>query len=204
MNTSPCPISTVLFDADGVLQFIGTPWPEALAARGGEEFARELLATEGTTLRGEVSLREFLQGLKNRLSLDQDVDFLMDAWWHATVDQDAWDMVRELRRFGVRTALATNQQVERKTWMEDELGYSELCDERFYSCDLGACKPEEQYFTLILHRLGVEPCSVLFVDDNLDNIAAASRCGIQTIHHPADAGADVLRQELSEWIPGLM
>ena len=46
------PIRAVLFDADGVLQIIGTPWRRALAEAGGEEFATRLLAEEGPTLEG--------------------------------------------------------------------------------------------------------------------------------------------------------
>ena len=44
------PIRAVFFDADGILQIIGTPWRRALAEAGGEEFATRLLAEEGPTL----------------------------------------------------------------------------------------------------------------------------------------------------------
>jgi len=38
----------------------------------------------------------------------------------------------------------------------------------------------------------------LFVDDSATNIAAAREVGLRTIHHPADAGGELLRREVAQ------
>ena len=45
---------------------------------------------------------------------------------------------------------------------------------------------------------GVAADQALFVDDNATNIAAARGVGLHTIYHPADAGGELLRREVSQ------
>jgi putative hydrolase of the HAD superfamily len=62
--------------------------------------------------------------------------------------------------------------------MSEDLGYSELFDREFYSCDLGHKKPGAAYFLAILANLELPPESVLFIDDNEANVAAALELGM--------------------------
>ena len=172
------PIRAVLFDADGVLQIIGTPWRRALAEAGGEEFATRLLAEEGPTLEGRQRLLPFLEEL---------------AGQRATPDAAARRLVTDLRAAGYLTVLATNQQWERREWMRAHLDYDGLCDIDAYSCTLGAAKPDPRYFTAVLSLADTRPDRALFVDDSAANIAGAASLGIRTLHHPVDAGGAVLR-----------
>lgn len=196
---APCgtgPIRAVLLDADGVLQLIGTPWRQALAAAGGEDFAEALLSGEDDALSGRETLRELLGRLREQLGIAPSVEELMELWWRATPDPAARAVVAELRAAGYATALTTNQQHERRDWMRHELAYDGLCDLDAYSCTLGLCKPDPAYFRAVLELLGLRPEQALFVDDSARNIAAASALGLATIHHPADSGGAVLRAEL--------
>ncbi|WP_136313259.1 HAD-IA family hydrolase [Actinomyces procaprae] len=190
------PVRAVLFDADGVLQLIGTPWDQALTAGGGAEFCRRLLAEEGAALEGRESLRTLLERLSGELGLTASAEQLLELWWRATPDPVAWQIVRDLKQAGYTTVLATNQQHERRAWMRSALGYDGLCDIDAYSCTLGAAKPSPSYFRAVLELAGVTPQEALFVDDNAANISAAGALGIRTVHHPADAGGALLRQEV--------
>ena len=49
-------------------------------------------------------------------------------------------------------------------------------------------KPDPAIFALSAARFGHAPEAMLFIDDNADNIAAASACGWQ-VHHFIDAGS---------------
>ncbi|MBE6480855.1 MAG: HAD family hydrolase [Actinomyces ruminicola] len=200
LGTSP--VRAVLFDADGVLQLIGTPWDQALTAGGGEVFCRRLLAEEGPALRGHEDLRTLLERLAGELSLGATVEQLLELWWQATPDPLAWQVVRDLRTAGYTTVLATNQQHERRAWMRSALGYDGLCDVDAYSCTLGVAKPSPDYFHTVLELVGVRPQEALFVDDNAANIAQAAALGIRTVHHPADAGGVLLRQEVVSVLDG--
>ena len=200
MSTIPTPaasgVRAVLFDADGVLQLIGTPWPQALARAGGAAFAPALLSGEGRSLAGRETLRELLARLIDELGLTADVDSLMSPWWRASADPVARELVGDLKAAGYLTVLATNQHWERREWMRTALDYDGLCDIDAYSCTLGAAKPDPGYFQRVLELAGSAPEQALFVDDNEENIKAAGALGIRTVHHPADAGGAVLREEV--------
>ena len=191
-------VRAVLLDADGVLQFIGTPWYRALSEGGGEPFAKALLSREGPALSGRESLRDLLERLVAELELATSADELMVLWRRATPDPLARRLVGELRAAGYLTVLATNQQRERREWMRTALGYDGLCDIDAYSCLLGVAKPDPDYFRAVLTMARVDADEALFVDDSAENIAAASALGLRTLHHPSDSGGRVLRRELIE------
>lgn len=192
------PIRAVLFDADGVLQIIGTPWRRALAEAGGEEFATRLLAEEGPTLEGRRRLLPLLEELAGQLGLKSTGRELLELWRRATPDAAARRLVTDLRAAGYLTVLATNQQWERREWMRAHLDYDGLCDIDAYSCLLGVAKPDPDYFRAVLTMARVDADEALFVDDSAENIAAASALGLRTLHHPSDSGGRVLRRELIE------
>lgn len=199
----------VLFDADGLLQHPRAGWVDRLAAydaADGAGFVAALWEAEVPALRGEETLREGLLRLLRERGLDEGrVDELVDLWDNIEVDEDAWQVVRDVRAAGVHTCLATNQQEHRKGLMLD-LGYGDLVDTAFFSCDLGAAKPDPAYFERILERLGVERQDagrVVFLDDVPANVEAAASVGIVARVHDPLCGADGLREVLrSVGVPG--
>lgn len=192
------PVTTVLLDADGVLQIIGTPWVEALTAVGGAEFCERLLAEEADGLSGRETMRELITRVRAEAGTTTPVPDIEILWQRAVPDPEAWQVVRDLRAAGYRTVLATNQYWERRAWMREELGYDGLCDVDAYSCSLGAAKPESAYFTAALELAGARPEEALFVDDSERNVVGAAALGIRAVHHPADAGGAALRREIVE------
>lgn len=56
-------------------------------------------------------------------------------------------------------------------------------------------KPDPRIYRLAMERFGTDPAHCLFIDDRLENIAAARDFGLQ-VHHFRDAGT--LRHELGE------
>jgi 2-haloacid dehalogenase/putative hydrolase of the HAD superfamily len=61
----------------------------------------------------------------------------------------------------------------------------ECLDSILISGEAGLLKPDPALFQLACDRFGFEPADVLFVDDNAQNIAAASALGFDT-HHFTD------------------
>lgn len=195
---SSTPVRAVLLDADGVLQLIGTPWGEALTRGGGPAFAQAMIDGETDALAGRETLIELLERVVKDLGLELRASDLLEMWHRATPDPLAWQLVRDLREAGYTTVLATNQQWERRAWMREHLGYDGLCDIDGYSCTLGVAKPDAAYFQRLLELAGVKADQALFVDDSATNIAAAREVGLRTIHHPADAGGELLRREVTQ------
>ncbi|MCL3776881.1 MULTISPECIES: HAD-IA family hydrolase [unclassified Actinomyces] len=191
-------VRAVLLDADGVLQLIGTPWRQALAEAGGPEFADCLLTEEHPALEGRERLADLLDRLVERLGLEVGTDDLMRVWRRATPDPAARQLVADLRAAGYLTVLATNQHEERMGWMRSQLRYDGLCDLDAYSCTLGVAKPDPRYFETVLRLAGVSAHEALFVDDSAENIASARGVGLRVLHHPVDAGGQVLRRGVVE------
>lgn len=199
------PVRVLLWDADGVLQHPPrewTPggWSQALEAWGGAGFAELLFAAEVPALRGEVPFRTALARLLDEHpDVTAGVDDLLGLWEQVERDEEALHLVAEVAASGVRCVLATNQQDHRKEYLRRTFGYDDHFEQSFYSCDLGAMKPEPAYFERVLAALGTDPREageVGFVDDNLANVETALSLGIRAVHHDPATGVAGLRATL--------
>lgn len=67
----------------------------------------------------------------------------------------------------------------------------QLFDEIYISSEMHEMKPEDAYFNKVLDTLAVAPEEILFVDDTLANIEAASALGFVAVQYK---GAETLEQ----------
>ncbi|KGN42536.1 HAD family hydrolase [Knoellia aerolata] len=191
------PVRVLLWDADGVLQHPRHEWAPRLAAWGGDGFAAALFAAEVPALRGEVPFRDALADLLTAWpDVTAGVDDLLTLWEQVDPDPQAVDLVAEVAASGVRCVLATNQQDHRKAYLRRRFGYDDVFERSFYSCDLGAMKPETAYFERVLEALGIDADDVGFVDDRRDNVVTARELGIRAVHHDPESGVAGLRSAL--------
>nr|WP_277626340.1 HAD-IA family hydrolase [Arsenicicoccus piscis] len=173
-------------------------WAAHLRGIGRSGFLEAIIAAERPTLRGDGDFREVLaQVLADRGRPASDVPRALLAWERIDVDPAALEVVAAVRANGVACHLATNQMNHRRDVMRG-LGYDELFDELYFSCELGEAKPDPAYFELILDRLGLTPDQVAFVDDNAPNVETARALGIRSIHHDPTSGARTLRAEMRD------
>lgn len=199
------PITTVLFDADGVMQRTAPGWQDELAAMVGPrddldlaEFANAVQQAEAPTMDGRTEIVDAIVEVLRQYSVTLRVDDILDLWTRITPDPSMIEAVQELRQAGLRCCLATNQQKQRAAWMKANLGYEEIFDEQFYSCDLGLAKPDAAYFRSIFERLAVEPSAVLFVDDTAANVETALGLGAHSYVFRRWGGRDVLEEILRQ------
>ncbi|MCH9704245.1 MAG: alpha/beta fold hydrolase, partial [Chlamydiae bacterium] len=61
-------------------------------------------------------------------------------------------------------------------------GYYEGFDPLILSTEIGVRKPDPEAYRIMLKKLGLKPHEVLFIDDRIENIAAARALGIETHH----------------------
>ncbi|HQF03614.1 MAG TPA: HAD-IA family hydrolase [Phycicoccus sp.] len=194
-------VHVLLWDADGVLQHgpRGWNWRARLDRIGGPGFADAVFRAELPALRGEARLADVLaEVLAERRDVPLEVDDLLGLWEMASVDEQAFAFVAELRASGIPCHLATNQQDHRRIWMRDELGYDSLFERTFYSCELGVAKPDPRFFEAILQELDLPASAVGFIDDASANVATAEALGIRTYHHPPAGGIAALRAGVQE------
>ena len=119
-----------------------------------------------------------LPGLLERWGIPDAYDDMVRVWLSIQPVEDARALVDVVRRSGVPCYLASNQDAHRARFMQENLGYPDLLDGAFYSCDLGAAKPESAYFEAILARLALSADQVLFIDDKDANVEAAREAGL--------------------------
>lgn len=197
-------VQHLLLDADGVLQHVGgSGWRGEIERRLGDradDFVRAVDDLERPALRGESDFPDGLSAVLEGFGLLIDADELYAALWESiTVEPATVAVAAEARAAGIEVHLATNQHPRRAGLMQSTLGYQDVTENDFYSCELGAAKPEAEFFRRVLERLGgPDPDTVVFVDDSRRNVESAAALGLRTIHWHLDEGHGVLRSRLAD------
>ena len=195
-------LRAVLFDADGVVQRNPPGWFDHLhdmvAPGRGRQFVDDVFETEKPAMRGRRDFRGVLTEVTRRWGVDARLDELLDHWHRIEVNAPVVEVVGELRASGIRCCLASNQHAHRAAFMRRGLGYDEVFDEQFYSCDLGVLKSSPAYFTQVLETLGLPAEQVLFVDDSDSYVETAREVGLLAETWSIRDGVGQLREVLAE------
>ncbi|MFT4296009.1 MAG: HAD family phosphatase [Micropruina sp.] len=206
VTTAPgrVPIRALLMDADGVLQQPVPGWTDEMSELGGgPDFVEELFQRELAALDGSIDLAEVVVELLESRGLPLRWEQVIQTWQAVDLYRPMLQLVTDVRRAGVITALATNQHSYRGEWMRRTLPYRDYFDHSFYSYELGTAKPDPAYFEHVIEVLGVAPEAAVFVDDRLDNVEAARELGLHGIHCSPVGDADLVRTELRRLgVPG--
>ena len=198
-------VTTVLWDADGVLQHLPAGWEASMRPVVGhlvddvDGFLAEAFEAERPALAGRARWVEVLPVLLERWGLADSYDDAMKVWLTIEPVVETQDLVRALRGRGIRCCLATNQDEHRGRHMQATFAYADLFDATFYSYELGVAKPDPGYFTAILDRLDAPADRVLFVDDNRANVEAARTVGLHAEQWHVDDGQPALRDHLARY-----
>ena len=203
-TAAPGRIQALLMDADGVLQLPRDGWLSELAELGeGVDFLDELFEQGVAPLDGSVDLADVLDDLIRRRRLDTRPEQIIEVWQSVDLFWPMLELVADVRRGGVVTALATNQHSYRGSWMKQALPYREYFDREFYSFEMGVAKPDPAYFEQILDHLAVPADAAVFVDDRAENVDAAGSVGLHTVWCPTPEEPDAIRAQLRELgVPG--
>lgn len=186
-ETADSMLRDVLFDVDGVLVH---PW----------RFRDYLIREHGI---GPETTKPFFRGafvrcVTGRADLFEELPPFLDAWgWRESVAAfvEAWlreedalngevlSYVDELRKRGVRCHVASTQERHRAAYLAGEMALADHFDSLLFSCDLGAAKPDGEFFALAQRRLGLPVSRLLLVDDAAGNVAEAQRQGWKAVHY---------------------
>lgn len=190
-------MSTVIFDYGEVISRPQPSWArteiERLASVPAADFWAAYWA-ERPRFDAGASPDEFWDRIAQRAGADWDSSTdpgRVQALW--ATDVGSWlevspvsaALLRRLAQCDVRLALLSNAPHD----VAGALRHSPLMtpfESLFFSCDLGACKPDPAVYTHVLTTLGVAPEETAFVDDREENVLAAKGLGIDA-HHYSDA-----------------
>lgn len=94
---------------------------------------------------------------------------------------EARDVLEELRRLGIRTAVASNLALPYARPIEDELG--PLLDVSCMSFEVGFVKPDGSFYAALCRRLQLLPQEVLMIGDTWRcDYEGATVAGLRAIH----------------------
>jgi putative hydrolase of the HAD superfamily len=174
-------VKAVIFDADGVVIF---PW------RAAQLFEQEYGITGEMTreffgsvfvdcLVGKADLKEELPSYLTQWGWQASVDDFIRVWFEAenAPDERVICVVRALQEFGHICCLASNQEKHRAEYIRDRMGFAEIFDRLFFSCELGCKKPSRAYYERIMETLGLVGSDILFWDDSPAAVEGARGCG---------------------------
>jgi epoxide hydrolase-like predicted phosphatase len=134
---------------------------------------------------GVISDAEYWADVADQLGLNEDelVEFRHDYFKGDELDHDMVCFIRNLQpRYKI--GLLSNASPKLRQVLE-RLDVNGLFDAIVISGEVGVQKPDPGIYHLILDRLQVGPKEAIFVDDFVENIAAAENLGMETIHFRA-------------------
>ena len=195
-----CPmLKNYIFDLGGVLldirmqnayeRFMALGLPAAELEKG--RFAYKLM--EDYQL-GLVSTQSFCKQIADNCSSATSSD--IENAWNSICIGVAERKLKALRRLrkmeNVTVSLLSNTNDLHweyccKNWFNANGNrVSDFFDHVFLSQELHLQKPDAEIFKTAIRTLNVNPTETIFIDDNAENTAAASACGLQTLHAAPD------------------
>src|SRR5260370_28414283 len=91
-------------------------------------------------------------------------------------------MIQFLVQMRPRYKLATICNGGSREAMNRKFRLNDLMDLMVFDEEEGVAKPDARMYLRTLLRLGVQPEEVVFVDDKMENVEAASQLGMHSIH----------------------
>lgn len=105
----------------------------------------------------------------------------MEYWFSSEhkINEELINYIQKLRRQGIKSFLATNNEKHRINYMIKRMGFSESLDKVYASAHLGHKKPAIEFYSKMMDDLGdIKRDEVLFWDDDEENIEGAKKFGI--------------------------
>lgn len=112
----------------------------------------------------------------NELSPDQARNYYLDY----TLDKKMFGLLKKISK-KYPTALLSNLNVDMKNKILRDLDLNKYFKHMIFSNDVGVLKPDPSIYRIAIEKLQLEPNSILFIDDSLENIECAQKMGLKTI-----------------------
>jgi putative hydrolase of the HAD superfamily len=175
-------IKAICFDADGVVINPQLQFSRYLDKEHGisPEMKRDFFGgVFNDCLVGRADLKKVLPTFLRDWGWPGTTDEFVDTWLRTdhVVDRRIINVIESLRRKGYICCLATSQEYHRARYMKVEMGFQDVFDHLFFSCEVGWQKPDQVYYQHIEHILHLEKESILLWDDSRINIEAARKYG---------------------------
>ena len=175
-------IKAICFDADGVVVNPQMQFSKLLKEEYGispemtQSFFRGVF---NDCLVGKDDLMDVLPPFLSEWGWKGSVDEFIDTWLLTdhVVDTRIITVVQNLRCNGMICCLTTSQERNRAEYMKTRMGFQDVFDHLFFSCEIGWQKPQHAYYQYVEKTLNLEKESILFWDDFRLNVESAREFG---------------------------
>lgn len=117
-----------------------------------------------------------------------------DLFVYEWVDTHTVQVAHEVKEKGFTLILLSNIYVWSSARFKRKYRFLDLFDKLYFSSDVGLAKPDRRIYQLVLDENNLQPEDCIFFDDNLDNVAGAQACGIESYVYE---GPEQVREKLS-------
>lgn len=142
---------------------------------------------------GKISAEQFWRLFSKSFGRQIGKD-LFKEFFHPIPDMEVVDLITRLKH-GARVVCGTNTIEPHYDYHLAHGDYA-IFDTVYASNKIGVSKPEAQFFRHILEKENALAAESCFIDDLRENVDAASRLGIKTIHF---TGVTALKSELGSF-----
>lgn len=187
-------IKTIIFDFGGVILDIDPQITikefqkmgfKDVAKTKSKEFIEDIIRKFE---RGIYTPEVFRKKLRAFLELDVSDQKLDDAWNALIYDIPAEriEILEQVKKNYQMLLLSNSNEIHYDLYVRDlqlRFGYrefDELFDKAYFSFDVHLSKPDPEVYEFIINQHDLKPSQTLFIDDNEENIAAASKLGLKT------------------------
>ncbi|MCX6648510.1 MAG: HAD family phosphatase [Candidatus Bathyarchaeota archaeon] len=154
-----------------------------------DEFRREAEKGMPRVQTGEETEENWMRSIFQRFDHPEGSEEVWGKTFEAAkYNEEVFKIIERLRGKGYRVAALSNLEPSRARWLKKH-GVDELFDAVIFSCEVGMRKPDLSpgnqndlaIYLLTLSRLGLEAEDCIFVDDNVNCVAAAELTGMKSI-----------------------
>lgn len=135
--------------------------------------------------RGEISDEQFAARMCEQLDIGLGFEQFAAGWQAVFVGvrPDVITIMQRLRAQGDRVVILSNtNRLHCEFWPAEYPEILEAADKIYLSQEMGLRKPEAEIFQRVLNEEDASAQDAIFLDDNLENVAAARALGIHSVH----------------------
>lgn len=176
-------MKAIVFDADGVI--IGGKdksgkylWQKNIGTDLGlsqDQVCQIYSGDWALVLKGFVDSRQYFKNVFAKLNIGLSVDEFIEYWLKkdSIINAEILPVLESIS--GPKLYIGTNQESCRTMFFQKT--FEPYFDGIFSSYQMGAIKPEPEFFKYIESNLNIQPADIAFIDDSKSHVEAAARVG---------------------------